>query len=360
MKSFTTRTRANSGRRLGVSVGIVVVLSALLAPAAFGAPADAKRAEAARLQRQLQAEGERVSVLDEQYNKARLRLDQSQASLTRANADLAHANAQIRALRDRMAHAAIDSYMHGGDTTAISTLLRGTGDDVVARRQYLQAAAASSRRTLDSLKAAREDLTAVRERQRLASTDARNALGDVEGTRRDVARAIAAQQNSLRKVNGELGELVKAEQSRRDAEAARRGEAAAARKGALPPIFGPAPNVSKGAAAAVAEAKRQLGKPYVYGGSGPDSFDCSGLVAWAWRAGGVSMAHSAGAQYRDFPHVPLSQLQPGDIVVFGSDLHHDGLYVGGGQMIHAPQTGDVVRYASVFARSDAYGASRPG
>jgi len=342
-----------------VSVGIALVLPVLLAPAVYGAPIDSKRAEAARLQRQLQAEAERVSVLDEQYNKARLRLDGTQASLTQANADLARANAQIKTLRDRMANAAIDSYMHGGDTTAISTLLQGSGDDVVARRQYLQAAAASGRRTLDALKAAREDLTAVRERQRRASADARDALQGVDNSRRDVTRALAAHQNSLKKVNGELGALVSAERARQEAEAARRGEAAAAKRG-IPPIFGPTPNVSKGAAAAVAEAKRQLGKPYVYGGAGPDSFDCSGLVMWSWRAGGVSMAHSAGAQYRDFPHVPLSQLQPGDIVVFGSDLHHDGLYVGGGQMIHAPQTGDVVRYASVFARSDVFGASRPG
>jgi cell wall-associated NlpC family hydrolase len=122
------------------------------------------------------------------------------------------------------------------------------------------------------------------------------------------------------------------------------------------PLTSPPPSAR--ASAAVEEAKRQLGKPYVFGGSGPDNFDCSGLVAWAWRAAGVSLPHSAGSQYRDYPKVPLTALQPGDIVVFGSDLHHNGIYVGGGQMIHAPQTGDVVKYASIY-RQDAYGASRP-
>ena len=134
------------------------------------------------------------------------------------------------------------------------------------------------------------------------------------------------------------------------------------RRGAVPdfPISPDPPRPSPGVQERVVEeARRQLGKPYVYGGSGPNNFDCSGLVAWAWRAAGVSLPHSAGTQYRNYPKVPLDSLQPGDIVVFGSDLHHNGLYVGGGQMIHAPQTGDVVRYASIYRR-DLYGASRPG
>src|SRR5205085_13968 len=96
-------------------------------------PADSKRAEAMRIQRELQAEQERISVLDEQYNRAKLRVDGAEGNLKRANADLERANAAMRALRDRMANAAIDSYMHGGDTSQITTLLSGSGDDVVAR-----------------------------------------------------------------------------------------------------------------------------------------------------------------------------------------------------------------------------------
>jgi cell wall-associated NlpC family hydrolase len=118
------------------------------------------------------------------------------------------------------------------------------------------------------------------------------------------------------------------------------------------------PPVSAGASAAVEEAKRQLGKPYVFGGAGPDNFDCSGLTAWAWKAGGRTLPHSATAQYNMLPHVAISDLQPGDLVFFGSDIHHDGIYVGGGQMIHAPQTGDVVKYSPI-ARPDLVGAARP-
>lgn len=106
------------------------------------------------------------------------------------------------------------------------------------------------------------------------------------------------------------------------------------------------------------EAKRQLGKPYHYGGSGPDSFDCSGLTAWAWRAGGRSLPHSAAGQYSATMHIPISQLQPGDLVFYGSPPHHVGIYVGGGQMINALHSGTVVRYESIYFEGDLIGGGR--
>jgi cell wall-associated NlpC family hydrolase len=81
------------------------------------------------------------------------------------------------------------------------------------------------------------------------------------------------------------------------------------------------------------------------------------LVLFSWRAGGKSLPHSAAAQYDATTRVAIADLQPGDIVFFGSDLHHNGLYVGGGQMIEAPHSGTVVRYASIY-RSDLYGGGR--
>lgn len=98
----------------------------------------------------------------------------------------------------------------------------------------------------------------------------------------------------------------------------------------------------------MAYARAQLGKAYQWGGAGPDSFDCSGLTMRAWEAGGVSLAHYAAAQYANTAHVAIANLQPGDLVFFGSDLHHVGLYVGGGQMIDAPSTGSFVRTDSIY------------
>jgi cell wall-associated NlpC family hydrolase len=115
----------------------------------------------------------------------------------------------------------------------------------------------------------------------------------------------------------------------------------------------PAP--SSGAATAVAYARAQLGKPYVFATAGPNTFDCSGLTMAAWAAAGVHMAHYSGSQAAAFPKVGWNQLQPGDILVFYSDYHHVGLYIGGGMMIHAPHTGDVVRIAPAWRETFQFG-----
>ena len=121
---------------------------------------------------------------------------------------------------------------------------------------------------------------------------------------------------------------------------------------------GPVPAPNGSAQVAVDTARAQLGKPYVYAGSGPDVFDCSGLTMYAWAAAGVSLPHNAEAQYMALPHVSQSELQPGDLVFFGAPIHHVGIYVGGGTMIEAPYTGVDVRYHTIY-RSDYAGAARP-
>ncbi|MEO6502569.1 MAG: NlpC/P60 family protein [Jatrophihabitantaceae bacterium] len=122
----------------------------------------------------------------------------------------------------------------------------------------------------------------------------------------------------------------------------------------------PARASSGGAGAAISAARAQLGKPYSWGGSGPGSFDCSGLTAWAWSAGGVGLPHNAAAQRGSGSSVSRGDLQPGDLVFFGSPAYHVGLYIGDGMMIHAPTTGDVVKVSSLSYMSDYSGAVRVG
>ena len=105
-------------------------------------------------------------------------------------------------------------------------------------------------------------------------------------------------------------------------------------------------------------AKSRLGCPYVWAGSGPRNFDCSGFTMWCYRQIGISLPHSSAAQINCGQRVSRADIQPGDLVFFGSPIHHVGMYVGGGMMIHAPHTGDVVKYASAF-RGDYVGACRP-
>jgi peptidoglycan DL-endopeptidase CwlO len=115
---------------------------------------------------------------------------------------------------------------------------------------------------------------------------------------------------------------------------------------------GKSPAVARGGASATAlravkAALSKLGRPYVWGAAGPSTFDCSGLTMWAYAQVGVSLPHYTGAQYTVGTHISQSQLRPGDLVFFYSDLHHMGMYLGNGQMVPAPHTGDVVRIAPI-------------
>jgi cell wall-associated NlpC family hydrolase len=124
-----------------------------------------------------------------------------------------------------------------------------------------------------------------------------------------------------------------------------------------PPSVGNSP--APGASVAIGYAYAQVGKPYAWGGAGPGAFDCSGLVMMAWAAAGVYFPHLAQDQYDMTRRISLSQLLPGDLVFFGtpSDVTHVGIYVGGGEMIDAPSTGNFVRVESIYW-SDLLGAGR--
>jgi cell wall-associated NlpC family hydrolase len=117
-----------------------------------------------------------------------------------------------------------------------------------------------------------------------------------------------------------------------------------ARDGTFPTYDGPA---SGRAAVAVRAAYAQLGDPYVWAAAGPGSFDCSGLTMFAWGAAGVALPHSSSAQYAAVRHVSVDDLQPGDLVFYYSPISHVGIYIGGGQMVHATNPGDVVKVAGV-------------
>jgi peptidoglycan DL-endopeptidase CwlO len=100
---------------------------------------------------------------------------------------------------------------------------------------------------------------------------------------------------------------------------------------------------------AVDTALAQVGKPYVWGAEGPASFDCSGLVLFAYRAAGIGLPHSSAIQATMGQPVTRAQLQPGDLIAFYSPVSHIGIYIGNGQMVHAPTSGDVVKVASIDA-----------
>jgi cell wall-associated NlpC family hydrolase len=394
-----------------VLVALVIALVHPAAPAAADAISD-KRAEAERISRQLEQQSRQLAILAEDYDEARVRVTSIQKELADAKAKLQATDAQAGEIKSRLKDQAVASYVRGGAMPTIALLAdTKTTEDIGVRTQYVRTITAGAGDVLDELREVRMQLDEQRDRLDAAQADATAAADLAETKRKQAATAQAAQRRTLAEVQGELADLVEAEAKRKAEEEARRVQAelaakaakakaeadakaardAAARSKATTTTTagsssgtvrrttttttaaprsgsgGTAPGAdtgsgssgspAAGADAAIAEAKRQLGKPYEYGGAGPDSFDCSGLTSWAWRAGGKSLSHSSRAQWSETSRVSMSDLQPGDLLFYGSPIHHVGLYVGSGQMIEAPETGKDVRYASIY-RSDLVGVGR--
>lgn len=404
-------------RRAGallVLVALVATLQLPVRPVAADAISD-KRAEAERIARQLEQQSRQVSILAEDYDEARVRIAAVESELSAAQAKVKKTDEEASVIRTRLKGQAVAAYIRGGSMPALAMLAETkTTEDIGVRTQYVRTVTSGAVDLLDELRAVRLQLDEQRDRLAAAQDEAKAAAALAETKRRQAAQAEAAQKATLGKVQGELATLVEAEARRRAEEEARRVQAelaakaakekadaekaareaaaaAAARKAtttttAKPAAAGPVVTVrpsttttstttkppatsggsdtgtsagppAAGADAAIAEARRQLGKPYEYGGSGPDTFDCSGLTSWAWRAGGKSLSHSSRAQWSETSRVSMGDIAPGDLLFYGSPIHHVGLYVGDGQMIEAPETGKNVRYASIY-RSDFVGAGR--
>jgi peptidoglycan DL-endopeptidase CwlO len=340
------------------------LLAVLAHPAVAAAdPIADKRAQAAQIASRLNSDNRRIDQLSEQFDRARLHTQQVEATLAGAKSDLAKTDSQVQLLRARLTSVAVSAYLRSGQPLAVRIPNQADIAMATIGQTYEDLAAGNERDLLDAVRVARTTLSAERANLEAAGRDAASAEARVADLRRAAQTAVAGEQALLAQVNGDLAPLVAQAQAQREAQLAAQVQADLATRAAQnaagrarpavvvstgrPPYPPPRPP-SSGAGAAVSTAQAQLGKPYQWGGAGPDDFDCSGLTMYSWAAAGVSLPHSSSAQYASTTHIPLSALQPGDLVFFYSDLSHVGIYVGGGTMIHAPHTGTVVSYASIY------------
>ncbi|HVA60881.1 MAG TPA: NlpC/P60 family protein [Mycobacteriales bacterium] len=315
----------------------------------------------------LQAQAERVA---ERYNAARIRLTDDQQTAATAEASLAQANARIAQLRAKVASFAASAY-EGHTTSELSALLDATPQQFVIATDTLDAISHSQQVTFELLAAARHD-------QQQALIGATSALAaqtqvtqSIAADKASLEASAARQEQLLTQLQAEQARLIREAQTRAAAARAAAQAAALAQQAAATRAaafafesqsFSPPPpqtGGSGGAPVAVQWAYREIGKPYVWGAAGPDSFDCSGLTQYVWGKAGVYLAHYTGDQWNEGTHVSQTDLQPGDLVFFGSNLGHVGLYVGSGMMIDAPHSGADVREEAVWWNQYA-GAVRPG
>ena len=320
-----------------------------------------------------------LGVLNEQYNLSRLRLDQATAALQVTESRLAATRTRAEGVQALVRARSVSLYEGAAGDGVAAVLDTKNVSDFARRTQYVSAAAKPDQALLAQLSRTLERLTT----QEKSATEARDRLRVETDAAAAARRRLMAEAAAAAARNGTQADGAGPVGTPRAMLVASSTTGSTARTGAGPsapaggstpasaphapvtppptaaPVSHPPPPPSSRAATAVAYARAQLGKPYVFATAGPNTFDCSGLTMAAWRAAGVSMAHYSGSQAAAFPKVGWDQLQPGDIVVFYSDFHHVGLYIGGGMMIHAPQTGDVVKIAPAWRENFQFGV-RPG
>ena len=300
-------------------------------------PAQARR-ELARLEREADA-------AVEDYNAARLDLTRAQRRAATVQARVRRAEARLAAQRARMGSFISAAYQSGGVDSFVTLMTTSNPQTFLDQATTLDQIARDQAGQLRALRSAAVQLKTQQEAARAALAETRAIERRLNAVRRDIEAKAARQERLLEIVEG------RARAARAAAYASR---PRASRSVSRIAYTGAAEGRAR---IAVAEAYKQLGKPYRWGASGPDSFDCSGLTMWVWGKAGVALPHSSRAQYGYGRHVSKSELRPGDLVFYGSPIHHVGIYVGNGQYIAAPHTGDVVGFRSVN-RGDWAGATR--
>jgi cell wall-associated NlpC family hydrolase len=357
---MTDRNRTARSRIVRLTLAVAFVLPALVALPSTGSAAPS-RADIDAAKQKLAALNDRESLLDEQYNQARLALARTQSRLTDAQAAASHARDEAVRAKRFLGTRVKAAYEGAGSQIGI-LLGSGTVGDLSDRLEYIGQIASDDQAALTRSRVAGQRARWAGQALTRAVHEKQAALSAVEGKRSALQRAVSDQQALISRLERELKHAQFLAAMRAAQLAAARPPASSGSSEAPPapgPVPPPPPPNLTGAAAAIAAAKSVLGVPYVYAGASPSSgFDCSGLTMWSWAHAGVSLPHSSAAQYASLPHVDKSQLQPGDLLFFYSPIHHVAMYLGGGSMIHAPHTGDVVSIVPVYWQYFV-GAARP-
>jgi len=267
-----------------------------------------------------------INTLDEQYNGLRIQLNQARAEMKVAQRTYAEDIVRLSAGKLGIGQLAAQSYMNIGLDTSLELLTTGNAQNLISRASIMQQLQHQNGARIGQMAAA------VAAAQRAKATAAQQS----KVVARLAAQMAVKRQAAQKKINI-LNSAVFA-----------KAMTVFRRTGNFPNIEIPTANTIGAQALRAALTKR--GDPYVWGAAGPSAFDCSGLVLWAYAQVGISLPHFTGDQWNMGVHVARADLQPGDLVFFYPDRHHMGMYIGGGKMLHAPHTGDVVRVAPVDGR----------
>jgi cell wall-associated NlpC family hydrolase len=338
------------------------------------------RAEAVKVQHTIDRMNDQVEKVVERFNANQealeATLDRQRDTARRLDAARRQVATAQRVLDERIRAIYID-----GPVTRLAQLLEvQTVDDAVTMAHYQQSVTDADVRAIANVEQSKRKLTSVATTLAAQQRQQETIQAELSSQRRDIQRRLAKQRTYLDRLSGEVKQAVQTEQRRQEElrrqalarklaaeraallKAAR--EAAARRQAEQRAAATTSTTPTSAAAQAVAFARAQLGKPYQWGATGPDAYDCSGLTMSAYASAGVSIPRTSRAQWTIGTHIgSMTDLVAGDLAFYAdgssaSTIHHVGLYIGDGLMIEAPYTGANVRTASIN-RPDYFGATRP-
>ncbi|KOX31445.1 MULTISPECIES: C40 family peptidase [Streptomyces] len=360
---------------------------ALLSQTAHATPSD-DRPTLEEVQKKVDDLYRQAGSATEKYNAAKEKTSKQRKKVDGLLDDVARRTQKLNDARDELGSFASAQYRTGASVPETATLLladspqdyfdqnqlmdRLTGrqksavDDYVTQQSETMKKRREATESLETLTASQNDLRTAKATVQKKLATARELLSEL--TAEEKARLAAIEKKKQEEAERKAAELAKKQEAERErqAEAARKQESGTGSPGTSTGTgsSGPStPETSNGTQAekAIAFARAQIGKPYVWGATGPGSYDCSGLTQAAWKAAGVTLPRVTYDQVNAGTTVPVSQAQPGDLVFFYDDISHVGLYIGDGMMIHAPKPGAYVREESIFydGESSIYSVVRP-
>jgi cell wall-associated NlpC family hydrolase len=337
----------------------------MAATAAAAPPTAAKRAQAQQVLEQIHQLDMQVEQAIESYNAANIELKQIQADQAANKRHLQMAKASFNRAEKTLQTRLLSLYTNG-ETSTLEILLGATSlTDFLDRADAVNRVSKQDLRIVTEIQTARKEM---RKREaELAKAQKRQTavVEELADQKASIQSQLSERERMLASIKSEIARIEAAE-AKRQARLKAQAEQRLANTPSTPTssggsddfIDGQAPDPRYGGVVGV--AMQYLGVPYVWGGASPSGFDCSGLVQYAFARVGVSLPHNAAMQYGYGSPVSRAMLAPGDLVFFNG-LGHVGIYIGGGQFVHAPHTGDVVKISSLndsWYASTYYGARR--
>lgn len=299
---------------------------------------------------QLDALDRELEIASEEYNNAASRLAEMQSKVQVAQTDLENARQAYDLQSSILSQRAAANYKDGNMGVVEVLLDSKSMSDFVARVKFLNTIGLADAGMAASLKGQKELLETQVADLQSSKIQAESLEFEMKARRIEVTLRIADRQKMMSEAQKDLLALLDSEAGRRSTD----------QSALLTDVLSGASQagivVEPGSPVETALAYH--GVPYLWAGAAPSGFDCSGLLLYVYKQHGVTLPHYSGSQFLLGEKVAYANLEPGDLVFFGSPIHHVGMYIGGGYFLHAPRTGDFVKISKLADRSDFAGARR--